>query len=437
MYNTNKEMKPQNNSQEQPEKKAPPSIKMLDQGTYGCVFRPGITCSGMIDQSKTNITKIQKKQETSKNEAEIGRKIMKIPNYKHNYAPITETCNVDVGLIEDGELQKCEFIEKQTKLGEPLNYEINQLPFVGKNTLSEYHINLMEKMRDIPNFARKFITNYKILVDGYSKMAEIGIIHFDTKENNIMCKDQSGRPVIIDYGMSFDINTLIPTDESIMKSFFVYAPEYPVWCIEIHMISYMLHNIGPKIDNIEEVLAIPLSKETIEPCIKDYIDKSRVMRLLSDSEKEDYKKKLTEYYSTQISAVGLGATKWKKIYEDAIKTYKSWDIYALSVCYLQIYADLGLDAYAKEVPFLNNFKELLKKIITSLPSDRVIGKDLLKEMTTTLSVVSKEEVVKLQEYLINDIGNKEIIETRRKLVSESKLKTEQEKQDIIHRRKKR
>ena len=57
MYNTNKEMDSTNKTDQAP------TIKMLDQGTYGCVFRPGLTCSGMIDETKTNITKIQKKKD--------------------------------------------------------------------------------------------------------------------------------------------------------------------------------------------------------------------------------------------------------------------------------------------------------------------------------------------------------------------------------------
>jgi len=427
MYNTNKEMDSTNKTDQAP------TIKMLDQGTYGCVFRPGLTCSGMIDETKTNITKIQKKKDTSKNEEEIGKKIMEISNYSQYYAPITETCNVDVGLIENGELQKCEFIDKQKKLGEPLNYEINQLPFVGKNTLADYHITVMEKTRDIPKFARKFIGNYKKLVDGYTKLAEKGIIHFDTKENNIMCKDIGGNPIIIDYGMSFDINTLNADIEGIRKAFFVYAPEYPVWCMEIHMIGYLLHKIGNGIASLDEVLSIPLSKESVEPCIQEYIEKSRAIKLLNETETKELSDKLTEYYVSQISALGMGGTKWKKIYEESLKTYKSWDIYAISVCYLQLYNDVGLDAYEKEVPFLNNFKELLKKMIMSLPSERLTGSELTREMGGNLSVVAKEEVKRLQEHLLKDIGNEEIVESRRKLVSESKIKTEQEKEEMLKR----
>ncbi len=26
-------------------------IKILNQGTYGCIFKPGLTCEGMVDNS--------------------------------------------------------------------------------------------------------------------------------------------------------------------------------------------------------------------------------------------------------------------------------------------------------------------------------------------------------------------------------------------------
>ena len=46
-------------------------IKLISQGTYGCIFKKGLTCNGMIDETET-ISKIQEKNETSEN-WKIGR----------------------------------------------------------------------------------------------------------------------------------------------------------------------------------------------------------------------------------------------------------------------------------------------------------------------------------------------------------------------------
>ena len=61
-------------------------------GTYGCIFRPGLTCEGMVDDSPKEVTKVQRKEETSDNEIEIGKKLMNIKSYASYFAPIVESC---------------------------------------------------------------------------------------------------------------------------------------------------------------------------------------------------------------------------------------------------------------------------------------------------------------------------------------------------------
>ena len=65
MYNTNKNMKEKEEG-----------IKMINQGTYGCIFRPGLTCEGMLDDNKKLITKVQKQKKTSANEVAIGKELI-------------------------------------------------------------------------------------------------------------------------------------------------------------------------------------------------------------------------------------------------------------------------------------------------------------------------------------------------------------------------
>ena len=85
-------------------------IKLISQGTYGCIFKKGLTCDGMVDETNT-ISKIQEKNETSENEVNMGKKIMEIPNYQEHFAPIIESCEVDISKIESAEINKCNFIK--------------------------------------------------------------------------------------------------------------------------------------------------------------------------------------------------------------------------------------------------------------------------------------------------------------------------------------
>ena len=70
-------------------------IKLLNQGTYGCVFKKGITCDGMVDEENT-ISKIVEHDITSENEINIGKKIMEILDYSYYFAPILQTCEIDM-----------------------------------------------------------------------------------------------------------------------------------------------------------------------------------------------------------------------------------------------------------------------------------------------------------------------------------------------------
>ena len=60
---------------------------MLNQGTYGCVFRPGIECSGKQLTSKKYITKIQKYKQIIK----LYREDKAKSQYKHHKLSTTNS----------------------------------------------------------------------------------------------------------------------------------------------------------------------------------------------------------------------------------------------------------------------------------------------------------------------------------------------------------
>ena len=55
-----------------PTYKKPTKIKILSQGSYGCIFRPGIGCD-KTPLSNQYITKLQRKKKTSENETLLGK----------------------------------------------------------------------------------------------------------------------------------------------------------------------------------------------------------------------------------------------------------------------------------------------------------------------------------------------------------------------------
>ena len=168
-------------------------IKLISQGTYGCVFKKGLTCDGMVDETET-ISKIQEKNETSENEINIGKKIMSIPNYKEHFAPIIDSCQVDIGKIDSAEINKCNFIKKHRNKNQPLNFQMNKIQYAGKKDLSSYFLSLLENKQNVEKFSSEFINIFVEIINKYRILnEENNIIHMDVKTNNIMINDKSDK----------------------------------------------------------------------------------------------------------------------------------------------------------------------------------------------------------------------------------------------------
>lgn len=371
------------------------NIKFISQGSFGCLFKPAITCDGMIDKSIKYITKIQKNKNNSKQELYIGSIIKNISNFPLYFAPLLDSCEVDIGNYIDSEFQKCDFIDKPSDMQQNMSFEINKLMFIGNETLHIYFINLI-KQNNMKKFIIKFFSNFLHLIDGYHKLSNEGIVHFDCKLDNIVCKS-NGLPIIIDFGISFNINDLLSNNKLIKNTFYNYAPSYNTWCIDIHIINYMVQYIGSNVDSIPDLLAIPVSIETICNCINDvFTSKNSIVKLLSADEFNKYKNNLIAYFSNIINSKG---NKWGYIYENLIDNYKSWDLYSVFIIYLHLFYGLQIDSYSDNFTSLSFLKNEFIKFFTTMPNERPSHNCIIQHFKQNLQVISSEEFNLIQTHI--------------------------------------
>lgn len=408
------------------EKKKP--IKIINQGTYGCIFRPGLTCDGMIDDSPKKVTKVQRKEETSENEIEIGKKLMNIKSYESYFAPIVESCEVDISNVIDDEFRKCEFIKRKedsmvkSKSSEnELNFEINKITYVGKETLSSYYYKLFTK-KDPMVFVKQFVNGFNILMKGAKKMSDIDIVHYDIKENNIMCR-QTGRPIYIDFGLSFDMSELSLEDNSYFDKFYVFEPSYSPWCMDINLINYAINEIGKEMETMEDIVTLPVSEHQIAEFINIYFKKQTVLvELLQDEELQNMKDNMMSYFLDMVkNSGGISRLKWKQVIGELSKYYKSWDVYSVSICYLSLIKSLNLELLIKETPFIIEFTRLLKKVIISSPDKRGDAESVIVELKI-LQRISKKELENLVTSIKKKRENEEEMLEMKKIYIDSKQK---------------
>ena len=238
-------------------------VYILGQGTYGCVYKPEVSCGDGKSESKIYISKVQNDDKTSKHEVKIGRLIKKIPKYGLRYGPIIKSCNLNYAKITDTELSACKMYIRGKRKNSEAKFLTSKLKYIGKYTLSEYMNSILLKKdvtteQNAGQYSKIIAETHLYLLESVSIMNANGILHMDLKSNNIMYDSEGNIPIIIDFGLSYETRLLDMSEyeENAKTPFGVDIGSYTPWCIEIILLSYIARQIGKKkeIFGIERVI---------------------------------------------------------------------------------------------------------------------------------------------------------------------------------------
>lgn len=142
-------------------------IKLLNQGTYGCIFTPEISCDDGKPGSIRYISKIQKHNESVEYELLVSSKVKKIHNYYFYYAVLIKECEAILSSISEREIKKCNILKaipvNSTKENK---YSSTKIRYVGKNTLEKYlkllYFKTINEISPNTNFSEKSTEELKI-----------------------------------------------------------------------------------------------------------------------------------------------------------------------------------------------------------------------------------------------------------------------------------
>jgi len=344
--------------------------KLVNQGTFGCIYKPSFLCDGNTIKEEDYITKIQTKDDISEQEEVLGNKIKELRNASEYFAGIINTCPIELSKIEDNELKKCEFIEKQTSNETPQEYIASTIKYVGKQDMMDY---FMERVNKPQQYVMSLFHIHFHLLKALSQLQEANIIHYDLKSNNIMVHDVKKTPIMIDFGISFEGES---KPEDATNAFYVYGPNYSPWCVDIHLISYAFHKIKS-----ENPLQEQVQEEQIQQVIKDYMDNNSAVDTLTNTEKTEMQKAWTEYLSSYIGQP------WENLYDALWNARWSWDNYAIALIMLKYTRG---EFKIRENEFNQQYVKMLKQIIKATPDTRLDAKNA-KEKLLEVMKMSKQE----------------------------------------------
>ena len=318
---------------------------VISEGGYGCVFYPKLMCSGKSTSNTKYISKIQKENFFSDNEVYISSLIKEIPNFENFFNVVLSSCKVSLSKISKNEISKCKNTLEGVKSAVLFN-----LKYINNKNLYSILTNkklLIYHLTDDNTYSAKhniyiIINTFKMILASLNKLINHKIIHFDLKPDNILYDTDRNIPIIIDFGISINKDKLEPA--TYKKHFYVFFPEYYIWCLEIHYICYLLHvNNSPNEDDINEIC-------------NDYVNNNPVLKMFSANFIQKYKDLCVKSLLQWIGKDHL------KVIEKLLQFSDTWDLYSVSIIYLTIIYHWGVRGFNNNKFMIELSKLLLQNI---------------------------------------------------------------------------
>jgi serine/threonine protein kinase len=339
-------------------------IKYIAEGTYGCVYNGQMACNIDTDLKHKDkyVSKIQFANGDTK-ETNIGKLLQNIYQYEFFFAPILDTCPIDIGIIEKDEIKKCDIITNDVK---GHSYVSSRIRYVGNSSIEEY----LEKIILEKNKTKAVFETHLYILKGLDLLLSLSdpIVHYDLKDNNIIFDSIYDIPIIIDFGLSFTKTEIIEglkNPKTLKNIFYTSVSSYPSWSIEIILLSHIVQNIILNEIDIESNIIDDYIDGLIQ-VVETFVETSVIFT--GKDEINEFKEKMIQYIiSFKTKTIRL-------LINDLLKNWQSWDNYAIAVTYY---------SYLKEMnnPYIYDYKKVLKNIIlTTSEGMRPLPNDTYKSI---------------------------------------------------------
>jgi serine/threonine protein kinase len=293
------------------------TIRLFNQGGHGCLFHPGPSCQGGMEDKKY-LTKIHLDDEKQQNEIAISNKIKKIKRFANYFSPIISHCKLDLAEISETEINKCDFIRENPYKRK--NYMTTKTFFIKGKDYSDY-------LKENDHSAQFVVEIYNKLIIIINKLAAQGICHFDLKTSNLIIKLDTLQPIVIDFGISIIIDE-VKTEKQYKDAFYIYSTDYLPWSIDIVVMSYLVQKYST-FDSLITEMDIQEIKKIINI-------KTDEIAAIIDVQTMEYRMTKYQQFTTYRNK------KVREVVEELKRHYKEWDIYSIAIMTASVAQNYGI-----------------------------------------------------------------------------------------------
>jgi len=371
----------------------------IGEGGYGCVYHPALNKDGSESENTKYVSKIQKDNKYAMNEKKIGELVSKIDGYINHFSPVLNKENLKTTKIKKNMFKECSILKDDKKKN---NLIIMKMEFINGEDFIDYLIKNKETVEKV----KKLISSYTQLLTSIKLLSDIKIVHFDLKGDNILFNKDKEIPIMIDFGLSINMNELINQSisvEKLKRFFYVFGPDYYVWPIEVHYLCYIL-NVNDE----------PTTKEINKIC-EEYVDSNVAIQMNCSKKFIDSYKMMCKDVLNEMNNLSFG-DKINKI----LSYWYTWDNYSLSIIYLQFIYYLNINGYLRN-DLIIKFSEILLINIHPQPERRLNVVKTKQDFTEFLYNLNMDNVLNFQEvkemFLFNKQNIKNALKHQKKLIN--------------------
>ena len=252
-------------------------------------------------------TKIVNYSHFSINEATICHKISKIPYYSNFFNILDDYEALNISQLNENIIEKL----KQT---EDMKYYL--FKYSDRNSID--FIDFIYNSTSIKKLIFDIINSFEHVLYGLHLLNENNVCFFNISPKNIVYLENfREKPVLSNFMFSLSLNNLNYTYFSHILN---KLEDYTFQPLEIHILFYFVkHHM------------VTISYSFIEEFCENFVENLNILRLFSETYKKSYKEQCIE---TMRKYINLPR---KEIIDNILERSNKWDVYGISMVYLQIF----------------------------------------------------------------------------------------------------
>lgn len=243
----------------------------------------------------------------SVNEATIANKIKQIPYYSNFFSILEDYEALNISQLNENIIEKL----KNTD-----NTQYYLFKYLDKNSID--FIDFLYNSTSIKKLIFDIINSFQHIFNGLHLLNENNVCFFNISPKNIVFLENfREKPVLNNFRLSLN---LIKLNHTYILNILNKLDDFTYQPLEIHILFYFVkHDITT------------ISYSFIEEFCELFIENLNILRLFSEKYKKSYKEQCIE---TMKKYINLSK---KDIIDDILERNNKWDVYGISMLYLQIF----------------------------------------------------------------------------------------------------